>query len=142
MKDEIKAIEKNNTWALTYLPNGQKPIDLKWVFKLKRDTCGKIVKHKARLVVKGFVQRYGVDYEEVFAPVTRMETVCLLLALAARYEWQVHHLDVKSLFLNGELQEVVYVTQPRGFKKEGEEHKVYKLYKALYGLRQALGTHD
>lgn len=137
MKEEINAIERNDTWVLTDLPEGQKPIDLKWVYKLKKDTDGKVIKHKARLVAKGYVQRLGVDYEEVFAPVTRMETVRLLLALSAKNGWQIHHLDVKSAFLNGELQEIVYVTQPKGFEKEGEEQKVYRLYKALYGLRQA-----
>lgn len=110
---------------------------MKWVFKLKKNTDGKVVKHKARIVAKGYVQKYGVDYEEVFAPVTRMETVRLLLALAAKNEWEVHHLDVKSAFLNGELLEEVYVSQPRGYEKKGEEHKVYRLFKALYGLRQA-----
>ena len=137
MQTEIEAIERNNTWKLTDLPPNHKAIDLKWVFKEKKNTNGKIVKHKARLVAKGYVQKFGVDFLEVFAPVTRMEMVRLLLALAAYNEWQVHHIDVKSAFLNGELLEEVYVTQPRGFEKEGEEHKVYKLSKALYGLRQA-----
>lgn len=73
----------------------------------------------------------------MFAPVTRMETFHLLLALAAKNKWEVHHLDVKSAFLNGELLEEVYVSQPRGYEKEGEEHKVYKLFKILYGLHQA-----
>lgn len=137
MNNEIEAIEKNNTWTLVELPPGKKAVGLKWVFKLKRDTNGEIIKHKARLVAKGYVQRQGVDYDEVFAPVTRLETVRLLLALAAKNGWQVHHLDVKSAFLNGELQETVYVTQPEGFVKKNKEHLVYRLIKALYGLRQA-----
>lgn len=112
-------------------------IGLKWVYKLKRDTNGKILKYKASLVAKGYVQKQGIDYEEVFAPVTRLETVRLLLALAAKHEWEVHHLDVKSAFLNGELKEVVYVSQPEGFEKPGKEHMVYRLNKALYGLCQA-----
>lgn len=103
----------------------------------KKNTEGDIVKHKARLVAKGYVQRQGVDFEEVFAPVTRLETVRLLLALAAENRWEIHHLDVKSAFLNGDLQEDVYVQQPEGFVKQGKEHMVYKLVKALYGLRQA-----
>lgn len=135
MEAEIKSIEKNGTWVLTELPQGHKAIGLKWVYKLKKDTDGKIVKHKARLVAKGYVQKYGIDFEEVFAPVTRMETVRLLLALAAKNGWEVHHMDVKSAFLNGEIEEEVYVFQPEGFEKQGEEHKVYKLLKALYGLR-------
>ena len=133
MDNEIDSIVKNQTWQLTDLPKGHKAIALKWVFKLKRDTNGDIIKHKARLVAKGYVQRHGIDYEEVFAPVTRLETVRLLLALAVKNEWEVHHLDVKSAFLNGVLQEEVYVSQPKGYVIKGQEHKVYKLLKALYG---------
>lgn len=105
MDCEIEAIERNKTWELTDLPSGHKAIDLKWVYKVKRDTTGKILKHKARLVAKGYVQKYDIDFEEVFAPVTRMETVRLLLALAAKNSWEVHHIDVKSAFLNGTLYE-------------------------------------
>lgn len=107
------------------------------MYKLKKDTEGNVVKYKARLVAKGYVQVHGVDFEEIFAPVTRLETVRLLLALSAKYGCEVHHLDVKSAFLNGELDEVVYVSQPQGFVKKGQEQMVYRLFKALYGLRQA-----
>lgn len=137
MKSEIESIERNNTWNLVELPPGHRPVGLKWVFKLKRDTSGNIIKYKARLVAKGYVQKQGVDYEEVFAPVTRLETVRLLLALAARNGWEIHHLDVKSAFLNGELQETVFVSQPPSFEVRNKEHLVYKLLKALYGLHQA-----
>ena len=137
MNMEMETIEKNNTWVLMDLPPGHKPIGLKWVFKLKKDSEGNVVKHKARLVAKGYVQRKGIDYNEVFAPVARLETIRLLLALSAKEGWEVHHLDVKSAFLNGELLEEVYVMQPEGFEKKGEERKVYRLLKALYGLRQA-----
>ncbi|KAJ9551322.1 LOW QUALITY PROTEIN: hypothetical protein OSB04_015367 [Centaurea solstitialis] len=137
MKRELESIERNYTWSLTNLPHGHKPIVLKWVFKLKKDAKGNITKHKARLVAKGYVQRKGVDFDEVFAPVARLETIRVLLALAAKEGWLVHHLDVKSAFLNGDLQEEVYVTQPDGFVIAGKEHMVYKLKKALYGLRQA-----
>lgn len=119
------------------MPAGHKPIGLKWVYKLKRDANGNVIKHKAWLMAKGYVKKQGIDFEEVFAPVTRLETVRLLLALAAKNEWEVHHLDVKSAFLNGDLEETVFVKQPEGFVKENEEHKVYQLIKALYGLRQA-----
>ncbi|GKD12058.1 zinc finger, CCHC-type containing protein [Tanacetum coccineum] len=110
---------------------------LKWVYKAKRDEKGKIIKYKARLVAKGYVQEQGIDFDEVFAPVARIETVQLILALAAYHGWQVHHLDVKSAFLHGDLKEEVYVTQPEGFIQQGNSGKVYKLTKALYGLRQA-----
>lgn len=137
MQCEIDAIEKNKTWVLTDLPPGRKAISLKWVYKVKKNTKDEVVKYKARIVARGFVQKQGVNFDEVFAPVTRLETVRLLLALAAKNSWEVHHLDVKSAFLNGELLEEVYVNQPEGFVKKGQEHKVYKLLKALYGLRQA-----
>lgn len=94
------------------------------------------MKYKAKLVVKGYVQEQGVDFDEIFAPITRLETVRLLLALFVKNNWEVHHLDVKNAFLNGEINEEVYVTQPEGFVKKGQEQMVYKLYKALYGLRQ------
>lgn len=137
MKREMDAVEKNGTWKLTELPPGQKVIGLKWIFKIKRDTDGRVLKHKARIVAKGYVQKQGVDFEEIFAPVTRLETVRMLLALAANRGWEVHHLDVKTAFLNGEIMEEVYVAQPEGFIQKGREHLVYRLVKALYGLRQA-----
>jgi hypothetical protein len=112
-------------------------ITLKWVFKLKRDETGAIVKHKARLVAHGFIQREGIDFDDTFSPVARMESVRLLLASAAQEGWRVHHMDVKSAFLNGDLKEGVYVHQPPLFAIPGKEGKVLHLRKALYGLRQA-----
>lgn len=136
-KDKIFSIEKNNTWDLVELLAGVKPIGLKWVFKIKRNTDGTISKYKACLVAKGYVQRHGVDYDEVFSPVARIETIRRIIALDGSRGWQIHHLDVKTAFLHGELKEEVYVTQPEGFVVAGQEHKVYKLKKSLYGLRQA-----
>jgi hypothetical protein len=137
MDREMQSIQKNKTWELVKLPAGKKPIGLKWVFKQKRNSEGDVVKHKARLVAKGYVQKHGVDYEEVFAPVARLDTVRVLLALAANQGWKVHHLDVKSAFLHGELEEEVYVSQPEGYVVKGKEQCVLKLSKALYGLKQA-----
>lgn len=137
MLEEMKSIENNSTWCLTNLPPRHKPIGLKWVFKVKRDASGKILKHKARLVAKGYVQQHGVDYDEVFAPVARMETVRLLVAMAAQEGWEIHHMDVKSAFLNGDLEEDVYVVQPPGFVDEEHPDKVLILQKTLYGLKQA-----
>ncbi|KAF0921521.1 hypothetical protein E2562_009262 [Oryza meyeriana var. granulata] len=108
-----------------------------WVYKVKKNAAGEVIKHKAWLVAKGYVQQPGVDFDEVFAPVARIESVRLLLALAAQEGWPVHHMDVKSAFLNGELIEEVYVRQPPGFTVAGHEDKVLRLDKALYGLRQA-----
>jgi len=137
MMTEMNSIESNGTWQLSELPKGHKAIGLKWVFKIKKDPDGNIIKHKARLVAKGYVQREGVDFEEVFAPVARIETVRLIIALAAQRSWEIHHMDVKSAFLNGDLVEEVYVQQPPGFVAKGDSSKVLKLKKALYGLRQA-----
>ncbi|WVZ90573.1 hypothetical protein U9M48_036864 [Paspalum notatum var. saurae] len=137
MLEEIGSIEENKTWSLVDLLRGHRAIGLKWVFKLKRDEHGEIVKHKVRLVAKGYVKRQGIDFEEVFAPVARMESVRVALAVAAHYGWSVHHMDVKSAFLNGELAEEVYVAQPPGFTAAGHEGKVLRLHKALYCLRQA-----
>jgi hypothetical protein len=137
MDTEIKAIEKNNTWELTVLPAEAKPIGVKWVFKTKLNEEGKVDKHKARLVAKGYSQRQGIDYNEVFAPVARWDTIRTILALAAHKGWYVYQLDVKSAFLHGELAEAIFVEQPQGFEKQGEEHKVYRLKRALYGLKQA-----
>jgi hypothetical protein len=137
MQSEMDAIEKNRTWELADLPRGHRAITLKWVFKLKRDEAGTVVKHKARLVPRGFVQQEGVDFDDAFAPIARMESVRLLLALAAQEGWRVHHMGVKSAFLNGDLKEEVYVHQPPGFAIPGKEGKALRLRKALYGLRQA-----
>lgn len=94
MKEELSSIQESETWDLVGLPRGHKSIGLKWVYKLKKDSAGEIVKHKARLVAKGYVQSQGIDFDEVFAPVTRMETVRLLIALAAQMGWEMHHMDV------------------------------------------------
>jgi len=131
MNCELQSIQENNTWYYADLPKGHKAIGLKWFYKVKRDPEGNIVKHKARLVAKGYAQRHGVDYEEVFAPVARLETVRLILALAAHGKWEVHHMDVKSAFLNGDLQEEVYVHQPPGLLNPRHPRKVLKLKKSL-----------
>ncbi|KAJ0566009.1 putative RNA-directed DNA polymerase [Helianthus annuus] len=137
MKTEIEAIERNHTWELVDPEPGVKPIGVKWIFKTKLNEKGEVEKYKARLVVKGYAQKQGVDYTEVFAPVARWDTIRMFLAIAAKRRWTVYQLDVKSAFLHGELKETVYVEQPEGFIKREDEGKVYKLKKALYGLKQA-----
>jgi hypothetical protein len=94
-----------------------------------------VLKHKARLVAKGYIQRPGIDFDEVFAPAAWLDSVRLLLAVAMQKKWEVHHMDMKMAFLNGELGEEVYVAQPPGFINAGESSKVLRLHKALYGLR-------
>jgi hypothetical protein len=105
----MQAIEDNRTCVVSDLLAKQKAIGLKWVFKVKKDPEGNIVKHKERLVAKGYAQCQGVDFDEVFAPIARIETVRVLLALAAHGGWEVHHMDVKYAFLSGDLTEIVFV---------------------------------
>ena len=137
MKEEIHMIKKNHTWELVDRPADKNIIGVKWIFRTKLNADSSINKFKARLVVKGYAQVYGVDYSDTFAPVARMDTIRLLLAVAAHKNWKVFQMDVKSAFLNGDLQEEIYVEQPAGFVVQGEEDKVYMLKKALYGLKQA-----
>jgi len=137
MQAEINSINKNDTWELVELPQGKKCVGCKWVYKTKLKADGSINKHKARLVEKGFTQKYGFDYEETFAPAARQETIRLALSLATHKGWNIQHMDVKSAFLNGYLNEEVYVNQPQGFEEQGRENLIYKLKKSLYGLKQA-----
>ncbi|KAL4282561.1 hypothetical protein GQ457_16G016260 [Hibiscus cannabinus] len=115
MKSEISIIEKNGAWFLTNLPSGKHAIGVKWVHRTKCNPDGTIFKHKARLVVKGYAQIGGVDYGDTFAPVARLDTIKLLIAMAGQLGWNVFHLGVKSAILNGELEEDIYVCQPKGF---------------------------
>lgn len=126
MDEEIKAIERNKTWELSTLPEGHNAIGVKWIYKIKRSSDGMIIKYKARLVAKGYKQKKGFDYDEVFAPVTRFDTIRMILSLAAQHDWKIYQMDVKSAFLNGYLEEEVYVEQPDGYKVKGAEKKVYK----------------
>ncbi|KAH9671981.1 hypothetical protein KPL70_017541 [Citrus sinensis] len=137
MDEEIKAIVKNDTWELTTLPKGHKAIDVKWVYKTKRNAKGEIERHKARLVAKGYSQKAGIDYDEVFAPVARLETIRFIISLAAQNKWKIFQMNVKSAFLNGFLEEEVYIEQPLGYVVIGHEDKVLRLKKALYELKQA-----
>lgn len=138
--DEYESFEKNKTWTLTLLPAGKKAVKCKWVFKRKPGLEGQSFHYKARLVAKGFTQEYGIDYKETYSPVVRYSTIRTLLALAVNLDMHVDHMDVKTAFLNGELNETVYMEQPDGYKVNGKEDHVYKLNKAVYGLKQASKT--
>jgi hypothetical protein len=137
MSEEIHVIQDNGTWELATLPTGHQAIGLKWVHKVKHNEASNIVRHKARLVAKSYVQHAGIDFDEVFAPVARLESVRMLVALVAHERWQVHHMDVKSAFLNDMIKEEVYLQQALDFIIIGQEEKVLRLHKVLYGLCQA-----
>ncbi|KAI3731774.1 hypothetical protein L1987_62963 [Smallanthus sonchifolius] len=137
IQDEMDSILHNNTWKLTDLPPGCKPLGSKWIFKRKMRVDGSIDKFKARLVIQGFRQKEGIDFFDTYAPVARISTIRFLIALASVQNLIIHQMDVKTAFLNGELDEEVYMKQPEGFVLPGQEQKVCKLIKSLYGLKQA-----
>ena len=137
ISEEMDALEGNKTWEIVSLPNGKRVVGCKWVFTLKYKPDGTIERHKVRLVAKGFTQTYGIDYEETFAPVAKMNTVRVLISMAANYDWRLHQLDVKNAFLHGTLEEEVYMSAPPGFEEKFGRGKVCRLRKALYGLKQS-----
>ena len=127
----------NNTWELADLPPGSKPIGCKWIFKKKLNPDGSIDKFKARLVAKGYRQKEGVDFFDTYSPVARLTSIRVLIAIASIHNLIVHQMDVRTAFLNGELEEEIYMDQPEGLIVQGMEHKVCRLRKSLYGLKQA-----
>ena len=137
MRVEMEALEKNQTWEVTELPKGKKPVGCKWVFSLKYRADGGLERYKARLVAKGYTQTFGVDYQETFAPVAKMNTVRVLISLAANFGWDLQQFDVKNAFLHGDLEEEIYMEIPPGFGNDLDKNKVCRLKKALYGLKQS-----
>lgn len=137
MNDELNSLSQNDAWTLVNLPKGKNVVGCKWVFKRKFDENGNPDRYRARLVAQGFSQKYGIDYEEVFAPVVRTVTLRTMLAIAGIDKLRVRHIDVKTAFLNGDLHEEIYMKQPLGFVQKGSEHKVCLLKKSIYGLKQA-----
>jgi len=137
MDEEHSALIDNNTWELVDLPPKKKPIGCRWVYKVKYQPDGRVDKYKARLVARGFSQRQGIDYKETFSPVAKMSTIRLIVALATMHGWKLHQMDVKNAYLNGVLDEEVYMHQPPGYIDENHPTKVCRLVRALYGLKQA-----
>ncbi|GJX41932.1 putative ribonuclease H-like domain-containing protein, partial [Tanacetum coccineum] len=137
MQEELLQFKLQQVWVLVDLPNGAKVIGTKWVYRNKKDERGVVVRNKARLVAQGHRQEEGIDYDEVFAPVARLEAIRLFLAFASYMGFIVYQMDVKSAFLYGTIEEEVYVSQPPGFVDPDHPKKVYKVVKALYGLHQA-----
>ena len=137
MQEEMESLQKNNTYELVKLPKGRKALRNKWVYKLKKDGRGDLVKYKARLVVKGFGQKKGIDFDEIFSPVVKLSSIRIILGLATNQDLEIEQLDVKTAFLHGDLEEEIYMQQPEGFEDKRKEDLVCKLKKSLYGLKQA-----
>ncbi|GJV37437.1 putative ribonuclease H-like domain-containing protein [Tanacetum coccineum] len=137
MQEELLQFKLQKVWILVDLPKGHRAIGTKWVYRNKKDERGIVIRNKARLVAQGHTQEEGIDYDEVFAPVARIEAIRIFLAYASYMGFMVYQMDVKSAFLYGQIEEEVYVCQPPGFEDPDHPDKVYKVVKALYGLHQA-----
>ncbi|KAM1747093.1 hypothetical protein ACFX11_013661 [Malus domestica] len=137
MKSEMDSMYQNQVWTLVDPPEGIVPVGNKWVFKRKIGVDGNVETYKARLVAKGYRQREGIDYEETFSPVAMIKSIRILLAIAAYHDYEIWQMDVKTAFLNGYLEEELYMTQPEGFVSKSEKTKVCKLQRSIYGLKQA-----
>jgi len=137
MQDEMKSLHEDETFELVKLPKGKKALKNKWVFRIKQEEHSSQPRFKARLVVKGFNQRKGIDFDEIFSPVVKMTSIQTVLGMAASFNLEIEQMDVKTAFLHGDLEEEIYMEQPEGFIEKGKENYVCKLKKSLYGLKQA-----
>ena len=137
MGSEIQSMYNNQVWNLVDLPEGSKVIRNKWIFKRKMDMNGNLTTYKAKLVAKGFTQIQGIDYDETFSPIAMFKSIRIMLAIAAFHDYEIWQLDIKTTFLNGKLDEEVYMVQPQGFEDPKNSSKVCKLQRAIYGLKQA-----
>ncbi|KAL9249770.1 Retrovirus-related Pol polyprotein from transposon TNT 1-94-like protein [Drosera capensis] len=136
MNDEIKSMSDNDVWELVSLSEGVKPIGCKWIFKTKKDSEGNIIRFKARLVAKGYTQKEGIDFKETFSPVSSKDSFRIIMALVAHFDLELHQMDVKTTFLNGDIEETIYMQQPENFVSGDPKKMVYKLKKSIYGLKQ------
>ena len=136
MESEMQSMYDNKVWTLVDLPNGVKPVENKWIFKRKVDMDGNLTVYKAWLVAKGYRQVHGIDYEETFSPVVMFKSIQILLAIAAFYDYEIWQMDVKTAFLNGNLEEDVYMTQHECFVDPKNINKVCKLQRSIYELKQ------
>ena len=134
---EYQSLIDNETWKLVKLPAGRKPIGCKWIFKTKHTSDGKVERYKARLVAKGYTQKPQEDYDETYSPVIRYSSIRTLLAFAVQNGMIIHQMDVVTAFLNGTINEEIYMEQPPGYIKKGEKDLVCKLNRSIYGLKQS-----
>ena len=137
MQEEMRALKKNDRWDLVDLPNGKRVVGCKWVFIIKHKTDESVERYKARLVANAFTQTYGIDNEETFAPIAKMNSIWVLISLASNQDWPLHQFDVKNAFLHGDLEEEVYMELPLSLKLPASNGKVCKLKKVLNGLKQS-----
>jgi hypothetical protein len=137
MTEEYQSIIKNDVWEIVSRPKSKDVVSSKWLFKIKHVVDGSIEKYKARFVAHGFSQKEGNDYEETFTLVAKYTSIRTIIALVAKMKWKLHQMDVKTAFLNGIIEEEVYIEQPQGFEVEDRKSHVCRLKKALYGLKQA-----
>jgi len=137
MQDEMKSLYDNHTFDLVKLPKGKKALKNRWIYRVKQESNSTSPRYKARLVLKGYIQRKGIDFNEIFSPVVKMSSIRIVMSLAATFDLEVEQMDVKTAFLHGDLEEEIYMKQHDGFLVEGKEDHVCRLRKSLYGLKQA-----
>ena len=133
MNNEISSMKSNSVWELIDLPEGIKPIECKWVYKRKRNAKGKVKTFKARLVAKGYTQKASINHDKTFLPAAMLKSIHILLFIAAALDYEIWQMDIKMAFLNGRLDESIYMVQ---FVVKGQENKVYKLLRCIFGLKQ------
>ena len=137
MNEEIKSMKDNDIWDLVTLPESVEPIGCKWIFKTKRNSKGDVERYKAHLVAKGYTQKEGIDYKETFSPVSSKDSFRTIMALVAHFDLELHQMDVKTAFLNGDIDEIIYMVKPENFVSGDTKRMVCKLQKSIYGLKQA-----
>jgi hypothetical protein len=137
MMEEYSSIMKNDVWEVVPRPEWKSVVGFRWIYKIKHAADGSVDKFKARFVAKGFSQKEGIDFSETFAPVARYSSIRAVISIAAELGWQIHQMDVKTMFLNGVIDEEIYIEQPEGFEVHNRASHVCRLRRALYGLKQA-----
>ena len=137
MKDEIKSMEHNDVWDLVELLEIEKSIGCKWIYKTKQDSKGNVEINASCLVTKGFTQKEDIDYKETFSLISFKDSFRIIMALVAHYDLELHQIDMKTMFLKGEIEETIYMVQPENFETKELTHLVCKLKKFIYGLKQA-----
>jgi hypothetical protein len=137
MHDELQAFNQNNTWSVIKLPKDKHVVGSRWVYKIKFNSNGFIDRYKACLVAQGYTQTFGIDYKETFASIAKMNIVHVLLLIVVNNRWLMCQMDVKNIFLHGNLEEEVYMKLPPGHPQGSDPNSVCRLHKSIYGLKQS-----